>query len=66
MNNKVQAILVGGPQDGQTILIDEAYPEVIIAARVMERTGQFKEVFRSKYKLSSHGPSIRYEFDDSN
>ena len=64
MKNKLKAVLVGGPQNGQTLELDEANPEITILARVMERTGQWRVVFTSKYKLVSNESPLRYEFED--
>jgi hypothetical protein len=65
MKVKLKAVLVGGPQNGQAIELDEATPEITILARVLGRNGQRKVVFTSKYKLVPGDESpIRYEFED--
>jgi hypothetical protein len=64
MKNRLKAVLVGGPQDGQGIELDEAAPEIAILARVLERNGQWKVVFKSKYKLVPNASPLRYEFED--
>jgi len=64
MNNKLKAMLVGGPQNGQTLELDEETPEITILSRVLERTGQWRIVFTSKYKLVSKESPLRYEFED--
>jgi hypothetical protein len=64
MKSKLKAILVGGPQDGQTIELDEETPEISILSRVLERNGQWRVVFTSKYKLTAKGSPLRYESED--
>jgi hypothetical protein len=65
MKAKLKAVLVGGPQNGQAIELDEATPQITILARVLERTGEWRVVFTSKYKLVSGAePPLRYEFED--
>jgi hypothetical protein len=62
MKNKLKAVLVGGPQNGQALELDEAVPEISILARVLERNGQWKVAFKSTYKLVSNKSPLRYEF----
>ena len=65
MKAKLKAVLVGGPQNGQAIELDEATPQITILARVLERTGEWRVMFTSKYKLMSGAESpLRYEFED--
>jgi hypothetical protein len=64
MKNKLKAILVGGPNDGQTWEIDEAKSEIEIAYRKQERHGQMKVTGVVRYKLKSNGPPLQYEFVD--
>ena len=65
METKLKAVLVGGPQNGQAIELDEASPQITILARVLEKTGQWRVVFTSKYRLASGQVSpLRYEFED--
>jgi hypothetical protein len=65
MKAKLKAVLVGGPQNGQAIELDDATPQITILARVLERNGQMRVVFTSKYKLVSGEESpLRYEFED--
>jgi len=64
MNAKIKAILVGGPQNGQTIELDGETPEITILARVLERNGQWRVVFTSKYKLTGNESPLRYEYQD--
>jgi hypothetical protein len=65
MKEKLKAVLVGGPQNGQAIELDDATPQITILARVLERNGQWRVVFTSKYKLVSGDASpLRYEFED--
>jgi len=63
--NKLEAVFIGGDRNGATVTIDKPHPEMTSVVRVMERNGQFREVFRTKYKLVSYGPPLRYEADDS-
>jgi len=65
MDAKLKAVLVGGPQNGQAIELDIATPQITILGRVLERTGEWRVVFTSKYKLVSGEESpLRYEFED--
>ena len=65
MKAKLKAVLVGGPQNGQPIELDDVTPLITILARVLERNGQWRVVFTSKYKLLSGEESpLRYEFED--
>jgi len=65
MKAKHKVVLVGGPQNGQAIELDEATPQITILARVLERTGEWRVVFTSKYKLVSGAElPLRYEFED--
>jgi len=65
MKAKLKAVLVGGPQNGQAIELDDVTPQITILARVMERTGKMRVVFTSKYNLVSGAESpLRYEFED--
>ena len=66
VKNKLKAMLVGGPQNGQTLEFDEPHPEIAIAARVMERNGNWRVVFTSKYKLVSSASPLQYEFETAN
>ncbi len=68
MNNKIKAMLVGGPNDGQTWKLDEAKPEITIAHRMQEHPLKptMKVTGVVKYKLKSNGPPLLYEFVDSN
>lgn len=67
MKNKLKAILVGGPNDGQTRELDEAKSEIEIAYRMQEHPLKLtmKVTGVVKYKLKSNGPPLRYEFVDS-
>ena len=65
MKVKLKAVLIGGPQNGQAIKLDEVTPQITILARVLERTGKRRVVFSSEYKLVSGAESpLRYEFVD--
>jgi hypothetical protein len=65
MKAKLKAVLLGGPQNGQAIELDDATPQITILARVLERNGKWRVVFTSKYKLVSGQESpLRYEFED--
>ncbi len=64
MKSKLKAILVGGPQNGQTIELDEETAEISILSRVLERNGEWRVVFTSKYKLTAKESPLRYEFED--
>ena len=68
MNNKLKAMLVGGPNDGQTWELDEAKSEIEIAHRMQEHPLKptMKVTGVVKYKLKSSGPPLQYEFVDSN
>lgn len=68
MNNKLKAILVGGPHDGQTWELDEAKPEIEIAHRMQEHPLKLLMKVKGvvKYKLKSDGSPLQYEFVDSN
>jgi len=65
MKDKLKAMLVGGPQNGQTLELDAETPEITILSRVLERNGEWRVVFTSRYKLVSKGSPLRYEFEDS-
>ena len=58
-------MLVGGPQDGQVVELDQAVPEIAFVTRVLGRNGRWRVLYTSRYKLASKGDSLRYEFDDS-
>lgn len=64
MKKKLEAILVGGPHDGQTYELDGPNQEVAVVSRVLERNGEWREVFTARYKLKSSGPPLRYEFEN--
>ena len=68
MNNKLKAILIGGPNNGQTRELDEVKPEIEIAYRIQEHPLKLtmKVTGVVKYKLKSNGPPLQYEFVDSN
>ena len=68
MKNKMEAILIDGPHNGKTIDVEGAPPQITIVSRIMERTSEFREVFRANYKLVSNtkGFPLRYQFEDSN
>ena len=68
MNNKLKAILIGGPNNGQTRELDEVKPEIEIAYRIQEHPLKLtmKVIGVVKYKLKSNGPPLQYEFVDSN
>ncbi len=61
--NNLEAVFIGGDRDGQTVMLDKPHPEMSSLVRVMERTGEFREVFRTNYKLVSNGPPLRYEVE---
>ena len=63
MNAKIKAILVGGPQNGQALELDEETQEITILSRVLEKDGTWRVVFTSKYKLASKSSPLRYEFE---
>jgi hypothetical protein len=63
MKDKLKVMLVGGPQNGQTMELDEETPEITILSRVLQRNGEWRVVFTSKYKLGSKGSPLRYEFE---
>jgi hypothetical protein len=62
MKNKLKAILVGGPNDGQTWEFDDANSEIEIAHRSLERNGEWTVRGVVKYKLKSNGSPLQYEF----
>ncbi len=64
MNNKLKAILIGGPNDGQTRELDEAKPEIEIAYRKQEHPLKLTMKLTGvvKYKLKSNGTPLQYEF----
>jgi hypothetical protein len=64
MKSKLNAILIGGPQNGQTLELDEETPEITILSRVLERNGQWRVMLTSRYKLSAKESPLRYEFQD--
>ena len=64
---KDKAILIGGLYDGQTRDIEGKPAAFSIAERVLERTGEWRVGFTSRYKLVSETDSpLKYEFEDSN
>jgi hypothetical protein len=66
MKNKLSVMLIGGPQNGQIIELDDLRAEITIVARVMERTGKWREVFTAKYKLVSEQAPFEYKFHNPN
>jgi hypothetical protein len=64
MKDKLKAMLIGGSQNGQTLELDTETPEITILSRVLERNGEWRVVYTSKYKLASKGSPLRYEFED--
>lgn len=67
MKNKLKAVLVGGKRDGETLMLDEAYPRLsAVIQRMNKEGGGFEEIYKSDYKLVSEGPPLRYEAEDSN
>jgi len=64
MNTKLKAILIGGPQNGQSVELDEETPEITILSRVLERNGQWRVVHTARYKLAAKETPLRYEFED--
>ena len=49
---KVKAKLVGGLNDGQIRELDEAYPQIEIGYRVLERDGKWRVTNKVTYRLN--------------
>jgi hypothetical protein len=64
MKGSLKATLVGGPQNGQTVELAHAAPETTIQSRVLERNGEWRVIYTSKYKLNEQCSPLRYEFQD--
>jgi len=64
----MEAKLIDGPHNGQIISVDGTPEKITIVSRIMERTSEFREVFRANYKLVSHKTAmpLLYKFDNSN
>lgn len=63
MTNKLKALLIGGPENGETVEVNEAQPELSFGYRVLERNGEWRFTATSTYKLQSKEP-LHYEFSN--
>jgi hypothetical protein len=62
MKEKLKAKLIGGPNDGQTRILGEAYHTLQIAHRVRERNGLWRTISLGTYRLKTTEP-LEYEFE---
>jgi hypothetical protein len=64
---KFQAKLVGGPSGGQIREVDEPYPQIQIAYRVLQKNGKWRTTATATYRLKPESPSpskaLEYEFE---
>jgi hypothetical protein len=56
---KFKAEMIGGPNDGQIVEIDEISEGIGFIQRVLERDGIWRVIGDARYKLQSRNP-VRY------
>jgi hypothetical protein len=66
MKKKLNARFIGGPFNGHVCDVEEGITEMDFIQTALQKTGEWKEVFRSKYKLKSSVFPMKFEFQNPN